>query len=258
VFYPRVAIPVGGVAHDDTSPPAASRVRWCRPSTGWASPAPSSASRTARRRSPSLPTRGPLPLRAQRAGQLSAGAHLLRRIHRLLARVGDSPIAFTLRPGERIRGVRFSLRPARTCKGSVVDQAASRSRARTCELDVRPQGLPPAGQRRDRRPGTLRGHRHGGGGSRGPPHRADGSRVHRLLDLRPVHADPSSRASARRGHSDVAGRVEDADGRPVVGASLEAWASPVTSNRRNTPSPAASPARAGASSSARWTRPPTA
>jgi RNA polymerase sigma factor (sigma-70 family) len=37
---------------------------------------------------------------------------------------GDSPVAFVLRAGERIRGVELTLRPLRTCRGMVVDDAS--------------------------------------------------------------------------------------------------------------------------------------
>lgn len=38
---------------------------------------------------------------------------------------GDSPVAFALRPRERIRGVLLALSPTRTCRGRVVDRSGA-------------------------------------------------------------------------------------------------------------------------------------
>jgi RNA polymerase sigma factor (sigma-70 family) len=57
-----------------------------------------------------------------------AGAYLLARIaaegyQAFAPEWGDSPVGFTLRAGERIRGVELTLRPARDCRGTLVDEA---------------------------------------------------------------------------------------------------------------------------------------
>jgi RNA polymerase sigma factor (sigma-70 family) len=56
-----------------------------------------------------------------------AGGYLLARVsadgfRAFATEWGDSPIAFAVRPGEHIRGVKMALRPSRVCRGTVVDE----------------------------------------------------------------------------------------------------------------------------------------
>jgi RNA polymerase sigma-70 factor (ECF subfamily) len=229
VFYPRIAIPVGDVAHDDAS--TAGSVEGQVVSTldgAGVAGAELSFSHGEASLSLAADAQGRF-----RFAPTAAGSYLLARVSAggFLAfspEWGDSPIAFTLRPGERIRGVRLSLRPARTCKGSVVDEAGKPvAGAHLASWTPGPTPLPLLGT--DQTDAEGRFEVAALEGAMVEAHHA-GRMAREYIGFSMYSACTLAlRLGPRREGAAlaIAGRVEDAEGRPVVGASLEAWANPL-------------------------------
>jgi protocatechuate 3,4-dioxygenase beta subunit len=144
----------------------------------------------------------------------------------------DSPIAFALRAGERIRGVRLALRPLRLCQGRVVDPAGQPvTGARVLAYGAGHRSPPPAattdqrGHFEIRRldSGTVEA-RHGELLAREDLNLPPLAPCQLRLQLAPA---PSSTAVA------IVGRVERDDGQPMGAVWVEAWANPVLEREAN-------------------------
>jgi RNA polymerase sigma factor (sigma-70 family) len=140
---------------------------------------------------------------------------------------GEGAISFALRPGERIRGVRLALTPIRICRGTVVDEAGNpvegariishgpgRTHAGTPGATSDAQGRFEFAPREmgwiDAQHGTRLARTHMGWSAFG------------ACELR-LQLDRSQPA----GVVAIAGRVERTDGRPIAGATVEAWTNPL-------------------------------
>jgi hypothetical protein len=138
---------------------------------------------------------------------------------------GDSPVAFTLRRGERIRGVVLALRPARSCPGTILDGAGAPVAGAQIHVWMPPTtaAASPEDQASD-----------GKGGFEFPA--IDGILVEARLQGAVVAREEvgyraltscSLRLRVRdpeRDPGSIEGRVEGPDGRPVGGAMIEARA----------------------------------
>jgi hypothetical protein len=139
---------------------------------------------------------------------------------------GDSPVAFALRAGERIRGVRLALRPLRLCEGTVVDPAGGPvAGAQVFAYDLG-RASPPVPASTDQQ-GRFEVQRFDGGFVEARHH----DRVARV-SVSDAHAAPCQlrlELVARAPAPDVAiaGRIERADGQPIGKVWVEAWANPV-------------------------------
>jgi RNA polymerase sigma factor (sigma-70 family) len=141
---------------------------------------------------------------------------------------GDSPIALSLRPGDRIRGVRLALQPERNCRGQVLDQA----------------GKPVAGASLvtwvPRRPGAVARvspSSDAGGGFEFPAIEGLTVEAHEGGRVAREHASfvtlqacgKAAAMTLRLGpaldvkETSIAGKVEGPDGQPMAGVGLEAW-----------------------------------
>ena len=145
---------------------------------------------------------------------------------------GDSPIAFSLRAGERVRGVKLALRSARACRGEVVDEQGRPAPGARLSTWL-PRGTSPPGSVPDAADEggrfqfpaleglTIEAHHTSNGVEKMARDQVGFSAVqqcHLRLRLRQLPAVAGKT---------ITGRVLKGDGTPAPGIQVDAWTNPI-------------------------------